>query len=119
MELNRERIADILDIIFNKPAAMGMFAITTSQAIMLLSLINELLDENERLQAEIDNGVEVCHNCHTEYADKIEQAKADTVRKMQSEIEAQCIKGGIYPAFVKNTVNKVTEEILKENQNEI
>ena len=77
--------------------------------------IKELTEENEILQYEIENGVVVCHDCHTKYADKIEQAKADTVRKMQTEIEARCIKGGIYPAFVKNVVNQVANELLEGN----
>ena len=80
------------------------------------SLIKELTEENERLQYEIENGVVVCHDCHTKYADKIEQAKADTVRQMQTEIEARCIKGGIYPAFVKNVVNQVAEELANSSK---
>ena len=48
--------------------------------------------------------------------DKIRQeVKADTVRKMQSEIEARCIKGGIYPAFVKRTISQIAEEIIGGN----
>ena len=46
--------------------------------------------------------------------DKMRQeVKADTVRKMQTEIEARCIKGGIYPAFVKSTIAKIAEEIIE------
>lgn len=38
---------------------------------------------------------------------------ADTVRKMQTEIEARCVKGGIYPAFVKRTIEQIAEEIIE------
>ena len=45
--------------------------------------------------------------------DKMRQeVKADTVRQMQTEIEARCIKGGIYPAFVKSTIAKIAEEMI-------
>lgn len=37
----------------------------------------------------------------------------DTVRKMQAEIKARCIKGGIYPAFVARVVEDVAKEILE------
>ena len=43
----------------------------------------------------------------------LRDAQADTVRKMHDLIEERCIKGGIYPAFVKNTINKVAEELLE------
>ena len=33
---------------------------------------------------------------------------------MQKEIEARCIKGGIYPAFVKSTINNIAEEMRGE-----
>ena len=46
---------------------------------------------------------------------RIEKVKASTVRKMHDLIEERCIKGGIYPVFVKNTINKVAEELLEEN----
>lgn len=35
-----------------------------------------------------------------------------TVMEMHTEISTRCIKGGIYPAFVKSTVNQVTREML-------
>ena len=44
---------------------------------------------------------------------ELELAKANTVRKMQTEIEARCIKGGIYPAFVKSTIAKIAEEMIE------
>ena len=35
------------------------------------------------------------------------KAIIEAIQTMHSEIEARCIKGGIYPAFVKNVVNQV------------
>jgi hypothetical protein len=40
--------------------------------------------------------------------------KADTVRKMHSLIKERCIAGGIYPAFVASTIEKVAKEISGE-----
>ena len=39
------------------------------------------------------------------------EERADTVRKMHFEIQQRCIKGGIYPAFVGCTVDKVAYEM--------
>ena len=43
----------------------------------------------------------------------IAEAKTDTVRKMQTEIERRCIKGGIYPAFVKSTIDQIAKGLLE------
>lgn len=45
---------------------------------------------------------------------RIEEIKADTVRKMQEAIKERCIKGGIYPVFVKNVVEAVAKELLED-----
>lgn len=37
-----------------------------------------------------------------------------TVRKMTSEIKARCLKGGLYPAFIARTIEKVAEEMLED-----
>lgn len=44
---------------------------------------------------------------------RIEEVKAETVRKMQEAIKERCIKGGIYPAFVASTIDKVSREMLE------
>lgn len=44
--------------------------------------------------------------------------KADTVRKMHSEIKERCIKGGIYPAFVASTIDQIEKEMLEEKSND-
>jgi phage shock protein A len=40
------------------------------------------------------------------------QIVADAVRQMQERIKERCIKGGIYPAFVKSTIDQIAEEII-------
>ena len=40
--------------------------------------------------------------------------RANTVREMQAEIINRCIKGGIYPAFVASTIDKIAKEMLEE-----
>lgn len=91
----------------------GKYIECSSLAISALSLIKELTEENERLNGAVEMYEEE-RKYHFEMSrKKIAEAKADTVRKMQTEIEARCIKGGIYPAFVKSTIDKVAEEIIK------
>ena len=41
------------------------------------------------------------------------KCQVDTVRKMHSEIEARCIKGGIYPAFVASTIDQIAKEMIE------
>ncbi len=71
-----------------------------------IAFINELTEENERLR-ELGTTKEV------EKEIVRRETRADTVRKMQTEIEARCIKGGIYPAFVKRTIDQIAEEMIK------
>lgn len=59
------------------------------------------------IRAEIASGGTSCHWCE----DKI---KADTVRKMQEAIKERCLKGGIYPVFVKNAIDNVASELLEK-----
>lgn len=61
----------------------------------------------DNIRAEIASGGTSCHWCE----DKI---KADTVRKMQKAIKERCIKGGIYPVFVKNAIDNVASELLEK-----
>ena len=44
----------------------------------------------------------------------LEKAKANAVREMQAEIINRCLKGGIYPAFVATTIDKIAKEMLDE-----
>ena len=39
--------------------------------------------------------------------------KANTVREMQTEIINRCVKGGIYPAFVATTIDKIAKEMIE------
>lgn len=71
-----------------------------------LSLINELTEENERVKLEYAG-----FEAGAKHA--VSFVKSDTVRKMHSEIEKRCIKGGIYPAFAKSTINKIAKEMLE------
>ena len=127
------------------PRFLSLMGCSRQNMIDALTLIKELTEENERLRAEltgankdkqilfdeissledeaekaidiaesniraeIASGGTSCHWCE----DKV---KADTVRKMQSEIEARCLKGGIYPAFVKSTIDQIAKEMLEEGK---
>lgn len=88
-----------------------------------LALIKELTEENERLRSENEalaiSEVKECEisqmlvyrirNKHPAVMAVI----SDTVRKMQTEIESRCIKGGIYPAFVKSTIDQIANELME------
>ena len=43
---------------------------------------------------------------------------SETVRKMQSEIKARCIKKGIFPAVVARVIDEVAKEILEGTTDE-
>ena len=44
---------------------------------------------------------------------ELESARADTVMKMHELIRVRCIKGGIYPAFVRKVVDQIKDELLE------
>lgn len=96
--------------------------------------IKELTEENKAWQAQLISQKEKADKAYYDLACEVEdlraenerlrtsyetvaklwaKSKADTVRKMQSEIEARCIKGGIYPAFVKGTVDQIAKEMIE------
>ena len=72
-----------------------------------LSLIRELTEDNEIKSQKRANIFEI--------VDAFERGRTDGVRKMQSKIEARCIKGGIYPAFVRSTIEQIAREMIGGN----
>ena len=89
-----------------------------SEILRLIEEKKELTEENERLKklnGKLQSKYLDKSLAYNELWEELDETKADTVRKMQTEIEARCIEGGIYPAFVKNVVNQVAEEILSGN----
>ena len=68
----------------------------------VLSLIKELTEEIEILTKSLDSK---CNECSA-------RERANTVREMQAEIINRCIIGGIYPAFVASTIDKVAKEMI-------
>lgn len=83
--------------------------------------INELTEENERLKNSInfqvvmpdDKMEEIKAECLERVELDVKECRADTVRKMQSEIKERCIKGGIFPAFVASTIDEIAKEMLE------
>lgn len=47
------------------------------------------------------------------YKNGYKKGTVDAVQKMQEAIKERCIKGGIYPAFVKSVVEAVAKELLE------
>ena len=43
----------------------------------------------------------------------VKLTRANTVREMQAEIINRCLKGGIYPAFVATTIDKIAKEMIE------
>ncbi len=83
-------------------------------------LIKELAEKNERLRADVAKEFTCVFgqphkvtDCPID--DEIAKAKADTVRKMHSMIKERCIKGGIYPAFVARTIDRIAKEMLEDS----
>ena len=83
--------------------------------------IKELTEENEGLKSQkymiyADGRVEALgHNDPNGEPGKCglyEQCRANTVREMQAEIINRCIQGGIYPAFVATTIDKIAKEMI-------
>lgn len=69
----------------------------------------KLSEENERL----NKTLEQCVDDGEYWEGKYNNAKAETVWKMHSEIKERCIKGGIYPAFVASVIDQVAKEVLE------
>ena len=107
MELNREEIIKALECCHTqgKDCLSCPYENDHSNCVYLdknaLSLINELIE-----------GIKARDDTISRFVETMPLVKADTVRKMQTEIEARCIKGGIYPAFVRSTINKIAEEMI-------
>ena len=126
MELNREQIIkglECLSGVFVKCKECAYFAehrlfpeCRECASKDALALIQNLTEENERLKAENAHLIKEAVFSPMERAHNTLAVRADTVRKMQSEIEARCIKGGIYPAFVKRTISQIAEEIIGETK---
>lgn len=58
-----------------------------------------------------------CVECNYKYSEAdmsklIAEAKSEAIIKMHSLIKERCIAGGIYPAFVESTIEKVAKEML-------
>ena len=126
MELNREQIVKALECCHAQGEGCGSCPYINDHSNCgyleknALSLINELTEENERLRGTLEEVTKRIDNLieKTPIAFDYEkvQSRVDTVRKMQTEIEARCIKGGIYPAFVKRTISQIAEEIIGETK---
>lgn len=78
--------------------------------------IEELTEENEMLKLKVGAYQVKDALLSNQLDDKcdmcIARERADTVREMRKEIEARCIKGGIYPAFVRSTIEQIAREMI-------
>lgn len=82
-----------------------------------LTLILEQEKRIEELETSCTELTRCCTRLETLYTVACKRAgtaREDTVRKMQEAIKERCIKGGIYPVFVKNVVEAVAKELLED-----
>lgn len=116
----RNALSLIKELTEENEAISERYAIQVVTAIELDKQVQKLTEENERLSAYNENLIKENTYLSNHLLDEVEQAKdlaiSDTVRKMHSEIEARCIKGGIYPAFVKSTIDQIAKEIIGETK---
>ena len=92
----------------------------------LLLKVRKLTKENERLHATCTELAQKLHEANEENISvcmknfdlicENDRIKTDTVRKMQAKIKEECIKFGIYPAFLKRIIDRIAKEILEETQ---
>ena len=115
MELNREQIIKALEWVDSLVEDSNDNDIALFTLGILYDKCQELTEENERLRGCVMSEEQVRNIANETIQQGIFIIKADTVRKMQTEIEKRCIKGGIYPAFVKSTIAKIAEEMLGGN----
>lgn len=105
-ELNREQIIKALTMCWDTTCTDCEFNDNCGGLWQVLenaiSLIKEFTKEVEDLKAIAE-----------QYQKQFEEAKEDTVRKMQERIKEHCIKGGIYPAFVASTIDQIAKEMLE------
>lgn len=78
-------------------------------------LINDNAELKNQLKEEIvGEDTDLSDELLKLHIEGIKEAKAYTVRKMQEEIKKRCIEGGIYPALVARTIDKVAKEMLND-----
>ena len=137
MELNAEQIKKALECCSSKNLGCKECPLQPKESLAIcvteisknaLTLINELIGENERLQKSCTELTQELHdvareyelykrhNCDAEFFKVKDKIKADTAKEMHSEIKDRCIKAGIYPAFVERTINQVVNEISEETK---
>ena len=76
--------------------------------------VKELETENEKLNKLLEH----CEDDGEYWEGKYNNAVNDTVHKMQTMIKEECLKGGIWPAFVARVVENVGEKLL-EGKNDV
>ncbi len=83
----------------------------TCQGWLMKDALSIIREQEKRIEELETSCTELTRNSHA--------CKADTVRKMQEAIEERCIKGGIYPAFVKSVVEAIAKELEGGDTNDI
>jgi hypothetical protein len=109
-ELNREQVKQALECCTHIPRPDCNNCPMGEKRGCVIALIEfalkhytELIEENKSLNQSCSN-----------FVPALNTVRANTVRKMQAEIINRCIHGGIYPAFVASTIDKIAKEMLED-----
>lgn len=74
--------------------AKELYEIAVPKDSVVLS--KEVFEDYMRDARQVEEGAEVCYNCHNEYAEKIDQARKETAREILQVIEKAKENGQIY-----------------------
>jgi hypothetical protein len=118
LEAEKEHLEKVVEGKLKRTSALEKSVLVlTEDNHILATELKRVQEENERARAECENQSTLWKK-HFEsiYETAKETLKADTVRRMQSEIKTRCIEGGIYPAFVARTIDRIANEMLEEEK---
>lgn len=73
--------------ISERNAFQKSFYATVKENRQLKADLKEIGIEYERLDDEVTNGIEVCHECHEKYDKKIKQTKAEAIKEYMKILE--------------------------------
>ena len=96
-----------------------LFNVTNSTMVCSKIATKSALDLITRQQAEIERlnkEIQITKDAYTMLQTKIEIIKSEAVKEFADEFERRCIKGGIYPAFVKRQLENVKKEMVGEEK---
>lgn len=96
----------------NNSADCPLLNYSETSADCMQELINCAFDLINRQKAEI---ISLKSKQYKVSGEAIFKAKCEAIKEFVERLKDSLIKGGIYPAFVKNTIERVANEIVGDN----